>query len=262
MKILKKIKRKKRIKRRKSPIYKPAASKYIILTFKTFLTILIFMCLVGLLIFIFKSDYFRITSVSCQKSGMLCSQKEEAMFLDLRQANIFVFDRKKMIKTILRDYPGIRRVEIKKVLPDKVFVNLEERKQFAAIKGDNTWFIIDDTGFILEAAGQKPAGLAEIKGMEKTKDIKPGEKVETRELDFALSVLRALDASFIILERIQLEEGLITLFLAEDITASLSAEKGAIRQVDSLQFILRQSKIDGNLPTFVDLRFEKPVVKF
>ncbi len=46
-----------------------------------------------------------------------------------------------------------------------------------------------------------------------------------------------------------------------DLTVIFSREKDFHFQVASLQFILWRAKIEGKSPFFVDLRFDKPVVK-
>jgi hypothetical protein len=46
-----------------------------------------------------------------------------------------------------------------------------------------------------------------------------------------------------------------------NLTVVFSKEKSFDFQVTSLQFILWRAKIGGNKPYFVDLRFDKPVVK-
>ena len=69
--------------------------------------------------------------------------------------------------------------------------------------------------------------------------------------------------NYVLLEKLVVApEERITLLLTEGVIASLSAKKEIYSQVDSLQFILRQSKIEGELPRFIDLRFDKPVVKY
>jgi hypothetical protein len=56
-------------------------------------------------------------------------------------------------------------------------------------------------------------------------------------------------------------EKMIIATFSGDLTVIFSKEKDFDFQVDSLQFILWRAKIEGNVPYFVDLRFDKPVVK-
>lgn len=42
----------------------------------------------------------------------------------------------------------------------------------------------------------------------------------------------------------------------------LNKDEDILRQVASLQFILNRSKIEGKIPSKIDLRFDKPVIKY
>ncbi len=46
-----------------------------------------------------------------------------------------------------------------------------------------------------------------------------------------------------------------------NLTVVFSKEKNLDFQVDTLQFILWRAKIDGKGPSFIDLRFDKPVLR-
>lgn len=42
----------------------------------------------------------------------------------------------------------------------------------------------------------------------------------------------------------------------------LNKDEDIPRQVASLQYILNRSKIEGKIPSIIDLRFDKPVLKY
>jgi hypothetical protein len=50
--------------------------------------------------------------------------------------------------------------------------------------------------------------------------------------------------------------------LAGNLTVLLKEEADLSDQVASLQFILNRSKIEGKIPSKIDLRFDKPVLKY
>ena len=76
---------------------------------------------------------------------------------------------------------------------------------------------------------------------------------EIRESLFSIGQeLRDLDLSS--------EKKIIATF-SGNLTVLFSKEKDLNFQVASLQFILWRAKIEGKVPYFVDLRFDKPVVK-
>lgn len=57
------------------------------------------------------------------------------------------------------------------------------------------------------------------------------------------------------------ERALMTKF-SSGLTCVFSLEKNLESQLASLQFILWRSKIEGEYPTKVDLRFDKPVISY
>ena len=101
-------KRKKNVKK-KARRFKPRAPKYIVLTFKTFVSLFIFVLLITSVIFFLTGDYFKITDISCEKEKLPCSEKERSFFLDLIGENIFLLDTRKIIKSIKSSHPKIEK---------------------------------------------------------------------------------------------------------------------------------------------------------
>lgn len=66
--------------------------------------------------------------------------------------SIFLFDSKKITKSIQSQYPIIKNITIKKTMPDTIHLIIEERKSFAVFchKQNDNCFIIDREGVIFE----------------------------------------------------------------------------------------------------------------
>jgi len=258
------VKKKRKIKKRPSRVFKPSTSKYIVLTFKTIISLLIFLFLIIAFIFFFTNDYFKISFLDCEKNKLPCSEKERNFFLDFFGENIFLFNTDKKERQIKNSYPHIREVEIEKKLPNKVLLQIKDREEFASLnRDDKSWFIFDKEGFFLKMVYEKPKNLPEIFSYHSGLNLSVGQKIDKKEILISLKILKSLKDSFILLEKIIVDKReIITLFLTNDVVASLSAQKNTPNQVDSLQFILRQSKIEGRLPLFIDLRFDKPVIRY
>jgi len=262
MKFLRKKKRRSQSKRAR--LFQPAASKYIVLTLKTFISLLIFLLLIGCLTFFFKGSYFQLAAIDCQKNQAPCSQKEKDLFLYLRGRNIFRLNSNQEAAAIKTDYPEIEEVVIKKKLPNRLLIDLVEREEFAALTTNGEiWLIVDSQGFVFRQRLKKPSNLPEIFWAGDGLQVKIGQLVENQELKAGLLILQEIKNSFVFSNQLLIQPGeKITLRLTEGATVYLTAEKEAAPQVDSLQFILRQSKIEGKLPSLIDLRFDKPVIKF
>jgi len=62
--------------------------------------------------------------------------------------------------------------------------------------------------------------------------------------------------------KISTESGILVGEIKNGPTVYFSTSKSAESQASSLQLILSRLTIDNNKPTFIDLRFAKPIVKF
>lgn len=99
-----------------------------------------------------------------------------------KKDNLFLFPSKKIKSTLLKDFPKIKEVAIKKSFPNFVKIEIQERKM-AAIWCDLTalpqnCFFIDKDGTIFEEAPSVDGSLIfKIDGKFKTEDIKLGAKI-------------------------------------------------------------------------------------
>jgi hypothetical protein len=245
-------------------LFKKKIRRHLLFTFKSFISLVVFLLLIGGVIFFFRSDYFKINSLSCEKDGLPCSEKERALFVDMLGANIFLIESHKIIQSVKDNHPPIKQVTIEKKLINKVFVKLVERKELMGLTTNGKdWFIIDDEGFIFRQVYQQPKNLPLVYFENNAINLEINHYLDGEQKTSLLSIFRAMEDNFIFLGKVVVgPHETITLFLGEGAIASLSARKKITSQVDSLQFILRQSKIEGNMPSRIDLRFDKPVVVF
>ncbi len=234
------------------------------LIIKSISAFLVFVGLIYLVIFIFRSDYFKVSNLVCQRNGLPCTDKEKVLFFQVLGKNIFTLDSKKIAEDIKAENFLIKEVEIEKKLLNKVVVRLEIYQPFAYLSPDEEkWFILSESGYLMEEKQEAKENLPKIIIKNLAADLKVGEKLDQKEILSALEIIGLTKDNSIQLQKIMLDrEKVITLALNEDILASFSAQKNIGLQVDSLLFILRQSKIEGSLPRFIDLRFDKPVVRF
>jgi len=123
-----------------------------------------------------------------------------------------------------------------------------------------TQIIVDEEGF----------GFSQLEGLENVPNIYSlqnlpnlGETVESKPLVLAVKLTKELD-------RFELKPGKIIVLGIDSVEVNFennfrvifSPEKDVAFQASSLQLIMRQAKIDGDQIESVDLRFDKPVVRF
>jgi len=211
--------------------------------------------------FFIKSSFFAIRSVDCQQEGFPCQQD---LFLEeLRGENIFFADTQTWAKKTKDKFLNIASINIKKQLPAKVFIEVRQRQPLAAFtKEGRAWYLVDADGVLFDFLYDLKPGIVKIYADNYSEEIFLGSRLKDKVLLKSLLFSKELSSNFIQVDKIMCSKfNKITVLLSGNITATFSAEKAVAPQVDSLQFILKQSKIEGKLPDYIDFRYDKPVIK-
>jgi len=224
--------------------------------------LLIIFCLVTLLLYVFKADFFKVRWLECQSNdGQMCQEKETVFLNDLKERNLFLINSKKEGQRFKKELLWIKEIDIKKRLPDKLLIIISRRQPTVIFtKDEKVWYISDEEGFIFSKTTKKINDLLTV-FLPRDFPIDLGVEIDFR-LKFVVDLAKILKKEFIFIDKAYFDFPTLTLFLDSSRIASLSAQKPADLQVGSLQFILRQSKIEGKLPGLIDLRFSKPVIKY
>ncbi|OQY10591.1 MAG: hypothetical protein B6I28_00730 [Fusobacteriia bacterium 4572_132] len=94
-----------------------------------------------------EKDYFKITDVMIKGEYSLIQDDIISKLLKLKGKNIWEIDEKKISQYIKNDV-RIKRVEIKKTIPDEIEIEIEERKPFVYILWKNKLYLADEEGKI------------------------------------------------------------------------------------------------------------------
>jgi len=244
--------------------FKPRASKYIVLTFRTIRNLILILAAAGFFYFLLKGEYFKVSDIDCSIEGQDCDGQTRNSLIDLVGKNIFLLNCGQFEKKIVKESPQISDVEINKELPGKVYVKIRKREAGAAIFcKEGFWYIIDKEGYVFLKQKEMPQDLEKVYCERDEQNLKIGDKIERDEINLVLELIEETEETFLSLQKIVLgEQNTIKLVLDEEQIAFLTADKKALEQISILQFILRQSKIDGKRPKEIDLRFSKPVIKY
>lgn len=143
-----------------------------------------------LLAFFLSSDYFKIKEVRMAKTEHVkeeIKQKTESLLLG---KNIFRAPISRAKEVMLSD-PWVREVRIKRDFPDRIEVEVVERKPVAQISKDSFYYLISDDGMVLEKSLEQKE-LIEIADLP-LKTVKTGSRLNSREFLEAMKVYRSLD---------------------------------------------------------------------
>jgi len=163
-----------RIKRKKS-IFK---KRFFLLFFPPFL----FLSLI--IYFVLFSNFFEIKKIEISGNEKVDKKNIEEFlgekivydFKFLKLKNILLLNPKKIEEDILKKYPQVENVTLKKILPDSLFVEIKERKGKAIFKNRDNLFLIDEKGIIFEKKEERGDFLI-IENDSLEREIGLGEKV-------------------------------------------------------------------------------------
>lgn len=218
-----------------------------------------------------KSGLFNIKKIDIE--GQPCAGYEEIKNASaLMGQNFFLVNKTKAEDSVKKKFICIKKAEVKRTLPDKVKLNIINRqalailadlKQEASLSATpsaeevNDYYMVDDEGVVFGKAGGEGGALIYALGLElsvggslgkKAQDlVKVMEKIKNSGLESRQSIVNGE----IFTVDLNPPVSRIILKLSEDLDVQLA----------SLQLIVDKAKIDSEQLEFIDLRFDKPVVK-
>jgi len=172
--------------------------------------------------------------------------------------NIFTVSSRQAQEKIADAYKCAKNMSVQKKYPSTLVITVEADRPLVKLGDKNIY--ITENGLVLE--GQNQGNLPTI-FFDKEPELKPGEKIEDDTVVFALSLISQIGKTEFVATSIRiLNPAVISVYNRESQAVIFTSEKDAGRQVDSLQLILSESKIDPSKIEKIDLRFEKPVITY
>lgn len=177
-----------------------------------------------------------------------------------QKRNLLTLDSTAFKKEILNLYPLIADVSIEKRLPNTLFVQVEPRVPIVFIESAEGIAFLDATGKIIPHLPQ----FEKYKTVElncATDVLEVGQTISNeaarKAIQVAAQVIHHIDSSVDSINCIEGQNAVLIRTTEVDVIAP--ADKNE-ELASSLQFLLKQFRIDGNWPKVVDMRFEKPVL--
>lgn len=187
----------------------------IIMTFTILLTIII-----GLVILFFVSDLFAITQIDISGNNQI--NQEQIMLLSSINLNdnILLLSKHRVEKSI-KENPYIKEVTIKKKLPDKIEIVIEEREKSFVLRTSKEYVYIDTQGYILQTSNDK-INKPIIYGYETNEEeLIEGKRLNDSDLDNLGTILKIIESSKKIdisdkITYINIKEGKFILYLESE----------------------------------------------
>lgn len=154
--------------------------------------IMIFLCAIAFIL-IFRTDLFTVQEVRVSGNEYL---KDEKVIYEsgITLGNNIFKERFSNIKENLQSQPYIKHVKMKRVIPNKISIEITERRPVAYIPYMGNFIIIDEEGVVLESTLDH-GELVLIKGIDLT-SFNEGEAlnmVDEHQLNKAMEILREVN---------------------------------------------------------------------
>lgn len=234
----------------------------VLLSLKT-LYFLVAVALILLTYIFFKNlPYFQVKSVEVvDKTGS--TQLDTVNLLKLYKGrNIFSVDIAALSSRITDEYPAIKDAIVKKVLPNRIEINVVSRVPIAKL-GTRGSFFVDKEGVVLSPS-VKTEKLPEITGLSAWSRIRIGENLKSKHLKNAIVLLKALGASplpggFTVASIDASNYRNLSIYLENGIEVKMGGENFASR-LKMLTTALANPALDTDNIKYIDLRFKGVVI--
>jgi len=248
---------------------------------KSILKILFFLIFLGGVAFIvFKSGFFTVRKITCRWEKDSCPPEIWNELTSLAFGKNLIFLKKEEIrKKFLNTHHIVKNLKIKKVLPNKLVFELEKRKEVAVLgfelkleekettssgkpvfETTKDFFLVDEEGVVIKKENDP---LLPLILLSEQLILNVGQQVPQREIVEAIKFLTTLRLNLLEPKIAKITSPYsLTVWLKDGEEVVFSLKKEIQVQVDSLQFILSRSKIEGKEIKKIDLRFDKPVVSY
>jgi len=242
---------------------------------------IIFLALFFITSYIYKilgaSDYFKIKEI-------ITRDNSSVNLSYLKGKNIFRIDVEGESRYILESFPNYGRINLVRVLPDRIFVDFVERQPQALLKFYK-YFALDKEGVLFTPSSQDlQAELPVILGLEtKIFGPKPGKKYNLKEINLVLNIIKEMNTNKTLkdykIKKIDVTNpSNSTVFIAlTHSNQDISVKKPQARPEELLEVrvggegvkdkfavlagIINQEKLNLTKIKYIDLRFKESVIK-
>ncbi|MBN1298292.1 MAG: FtsQ-type POTRA domain-containing protein [Actinobacteria bacterium] len=123
------------------------------------LWIFLFFCFFLLMIwgfnYFYNSSYFKVKNIKVTGNEKYSENEIYSVAKLFQGLNVFEVDKKKIEDTLLTELIWIKSVTLKKIFPDKIELDVIERKPYVKAFYASDYYIIDDEGIVLEKIDAK-----------------------------------------------------------------------------------------------------------
>lgn len=222
------------------------------------LTFIIFFC------FIFFSLYFFDSYFQVKKIKIVGSKINIFGLKEITGKNI-IFTSEEKIEKILKDKnPSINSVLIEKKYPDTLVLTITLYQPIGELVVEGGYFQLAEDGKIVAKSKKENRKITKINFYQKLnyQSYSQGERISLKEILDGLFFLKSLSDIEIKIDSLDINGINMIVCKLENRKIIFSIEKEKELQVFQVKEIIRRFKIEGKNYKEIDLRFDKPVIRF
>lgn len=226
--------------------------------FKKLATILLSIVFIFILIYCFNS-YFSISKI--EVSGL--NKNETIRGLDiLKNQNIFFVSVKENEEKLLNENAYLKKVTIKKIMPNKINITVETHTPVAVLVVNNGYLYLAQNGRILFKQKQNDTNLTVINYYQKLdyKSTSIGNWISNNDIIISLNLLKICLELGLDINSIDINSLDMLGFNLDDKKILFTTKKSENAQRYILENIVQKFNIEGKDFNSLDLRFDKPVI--
>ena len=259
-----KVETNKTISNKKQEVKRKNTKKKIKIMKYTFLSISI----IALIVSIMASPLFNIKEIMVEGNEKITKDEIISLSQIIIDENTYKISKTKVEKRILEN-PYIKSVEIKRVLPSKVLIKVEERKTTFMIEYGGGYVYINNQGYILEVSTEK-LEVPIIQGAETiAEEFVPGNRLCIEDLERMSTVIKIMEVATNneianLITRIDIEnsQNYKILFETEEKVAYLGDGTDLNDKIPNIVSILNKEKgIAGEIFVNMDLKTNNPIFR-
>jgi len=210
------------------------------------------------------SALFKIEIIEIEKESFPNDFKE-ILTAQLKDKNLLFLSEKEEEEKIKNNYSYVQEIVIKKKFPNRVFVKIDFYSPVAVIKNNRDFFLLSYDGRILQTT-KKPFSLFPLINYYQLINgylYKTGDWLDFIDIRKCLNIIEELNKLNLKIDTVDIKnEDMLLFTLREGHEIVFTSKKEIEKQIFSVPIILRQLKIEGKKFKRIDVRFDKPIIKF
>lgn len=182
----------------------------------------------------------------------------------LTNRSLIFFNQTKESLKLADSNPVIKKVTITKILPDKIILELTEDRPIAVLQADQGYIFLSELGKIISKRKETDNQLPQINFYQNLYyyQYQLGEIIDYQEVLGSLKFLKLISGLGLTVDTVDINGVHMVAFNLVNKKILFSLEKDYQAQAFQLESIIKQFKVQGKEFVSLDLRFDKPVIRF